>query len=413
MTLLLSLLLTVAPVDTLTLESAYKAAAEHYPGGREISIARQVRDERLGGLASEFLPSVSLGGQAVYYSDVASIPISIPGMDLPSVSNDQYRLGVTVNQLVYDGGILEARRGIERSASDLVAQKVAVETWGLRERVEAAWFGILLADAESASLAVLAQDLGSRLAQARSRAGRGVSTGSDAEILEVELIRVGQQANAAESRRRAGLDVLEELTGWALHDDVELQIPAADRLAAGPRPEMDLFELSRIDLQRKSDLVSRATRPRVTSFVEAAVGRPQGLNMFENETGPFVSLGIRVGWSLWDWNRSGREREALRLQSEVVTAREDAFLQGIRAAAAGVRRDIERLESHLAGDEEIVRLRERISEESRSKLDNGVITATDYLAERNAEQRARLADEVHRIQLAQARARLVTILGAS
>jgi outer membrane protein TolC len=116
---------------------------------------------------------------------------------------------------------------------------------------------------------------------------------------------------------------------------------------------------------------------------------------------------------VWDWNGSSREREVLRLQSEAVTAREEAFEQRVRTAAAQVRREIERLEAHLEGDAAIVGLRARVSAEARSRFENGVITATDYLAERNEEQRARLAESVHRIQLAQARARLATILGAS
>jgi len=242
---------------------------------------------------------------------------------------------------------------------------------------------------------------------------RGVSTGSDADVLRAELIRIGQQVDAAASRRRAGLDVLEELTGWTLGDDVELDLPAPGDESARRRPELDLFEARRTDLDRRAAVASTATRPRVTSFAEAAVGRPQGLNLFENRIGPFFTLGIRVKWPLWDWDASSRDRQAIRLRSEAVSAQEESFLQANRAAAATVRRDIERLEAHLAGDEEIIGLRQRISDESRSRLDHGAITATDYLVDRNAEQRARLGLEAHRIQLAQARARLATILGAS
>ena len=78
-----------------------------------------------------------------------------------------------------------------------------------------------------------------------------------------------------------------------------------------------------------------------------------------------------------------------------------------------MRRDIERLEANLEGDAEIIELRARVAAESRSRLDHGAITATDYLVDRNEEQRARLGREAHLIQLAQARVRLATILGAS
>jgi len=147
MTLLIALLLVSAQADSLTLGKAYTAAAAHYPRAREAEIAARVRDLNLETLRSRRLPAVSLGGQAVWYSDIAEIPLSVPGMELPSVSHDQYRLGLSLDQLVYDGGQVGAMLEVERSTSDVAAMEVAVDTYGLRERVESAWFGVLLADA--------------------------------------------------------------------------------------------------------------------------------------------------------------------------------------------------------------------------------------------------------------------------
>jgi outer membrane protein TolC len=324
-------------------------------------------------------------------------------------------VGLTVDQLVYDGGTTSARRAIEHAVADVAGQEVAVEVYALREQVEAAWFGVLLGEVEAASLDALAEDVAARLGLARSYVERGLATGSNVEILEAEQIRIGQQREAALSRSRAARDVLGQLTGWTLGDSARLELPASGPSvpAGGRRPEIALFELSRASLRRQADLASRRTRPRVTSFVDAAVGRPQGQNMFESDFGPWFSVGVRIGWPVWDWNGSSREREVLRLQSEAVTAREEAFEQRVRTAAAQVRREIERLEAHLEGDAAIVGLRARVSAEARSRFENGVITATDYLVESNEEHRARLAESVHRIQLAQARARLATILGAS
>ena len=371
-------------------------------------------DLRIRNLETRFLPSISLGGQAVYQSDLPSIPISAPGFSLPSISHDQYRVGVTVDQLLYDGGLTNSQKAIERSSSDISVQEIAVATYSLRESVESAWFGILLSEAESASLTVLAEDLEARLDQARSLVDRGAATASNAEILEAEQIRIRQRIRAAESRRTAGFDVLNELTGLSLSEDTPLSLTLENGRypGVGRRPELDLFDLSRQNLESLSALKLRSTRPRISSFVDAAVGRPQGLDFFQNEFGPFVSLGVRISWSFIDWNRSSRDRQVLALQSDGIRAREDAFMQQINATAAKIVREIEQLQDDLTADAEIIALRARISNESRSKLDNGVITATDYLVERNAEYRAQLDEQIHRIQLAASRARLVTILGA-
>ena len=412
MMLLITLTLLAVQADTLTLSQAYVAASEFYPRAREAGISRDIRDLRIQNLDARFLPSMSLGGQAVYQSDVPSIPISVPGFSLPSVSRDQYRVGLSINQLVFDGGLTTAQKDIERSSSDISGQEVVIAIYGLREQVEAAWFSILLSQAETVSLGVLEEDLQARLDQAKALVGRGVATASNSDILEAEMIRLRQRKEAVNSRHWAGIDILGELTGWSVDQDARLALPANETMRSGKRPEEDLFELSRRMLDNQAVLASRRTRPRVTSFVDAAVGRPQGLDVFQNDIGPFVSLGVRVGWSFWDWNSARRDREAIVLQAEAITAQEEAFMQRIRTLAAQVKREIERLEASLVGDLEIVALRARVSAEARSQLDNGVITATDYLVERNAEHRAGLDGQFHRIQLAQARVRLVSILGA-
>ena len=137
------------------------------------------------------------------------------------------------------------------------------------------------------------------------------------------------------------------------------------------------------------------------------------MNFFENDLGPFFSVGIRASWTPWDWHVNARERETLALQADVVRAQEEAFDQGLRGRAARLRSEIEAIESQLALDPEIIELRRRIADDKRSQFDSGIATATDYLTERNAEHRAGLAERQRRIQLAQARAALETLLGAN
>ena len=55
-------------------------------------------------------------------------------------------------------------------------------------------------------------------------------------------------------------------------------------------------------------------------------------------------------------------------------------------------------------DEEIIALRKNITSTSETQLDNGTITATDYLIELNAEAQAHLNKQQHIIQLAKAKA---------
>ena len=108
--------------------------------------------------------------------------------------------------------------------------------------------------------------------------------------------------------------MLEELTGWTLGDEAALELPAPVEEPARRRPELDLFEARRTDLDRRAAVASTATRPRVTSFAEAAVGDdvrgpkrgrrvPRVLSLAEVESilecpDPSTPIGLRAKTSL-------------------------------------------------------------------------------------------------------------------
>ena len=65
--------------------------------------------------------------------------------------------------------------------------------------------------------------------------------------------------------------------------------------------------------------------------------------------------------------------------------------------------EITKMQKLLATDDEIIGLRVKVKEAAKAQLDNGVITANDYLREVNAEDQARQTKITHQLQLLQAR----------
>ncbi|MDX1531454.1 MAG: TolC family protein, partial [Rhodothermales bacterium] len=246
----------------------------------------------------------------------------------------------------------------------------------------------------------------------RVRIDGGVLLPAAAEVLEVELIQLAQQQAEAETHRRAALAVLGLLIGQPLPDETVLALPdPAAPSEDAHRPEYAAFDRAKTTLDRQAALAASARRPRVSVFAEAAAGRPAGLDFFENRLTPFYTAGLRVAWQPWDWRTSAREREMLGLRRAMIEARADAFTLDVAAAAEQQRREVERLEALLASDDALLERRRRITAEAAVRFENGALTATDFLLERNAEHRARLARDLHRVQLAQARARYQTLLG--
>lgn len=414
MTILLVLTLLVAPSDTLRLEACYREAAAHHPLQAEGPLHDAIARLNAEALGTRLLPDLSLRGQATYQSDVPSFPLDVPGFALPVISKDQYRVSLDVEQVLYDGGLTRGRQALEYAQRDVNRQAVAVSVYGQRARIDAAFFGVLVQQAHGASLDVLAADLRARRRHLADRVAAGLGTPDDVDRLDVELLRVAQQQAEVAARRRAALDVLGVLLGRVLPDDTVLAPPRLDDPDGPPgrhRPEYAAFDLNRTLLRARERLAARQTRPRLSGFAEAAYGRPPGLDIFENSFQPFWSVGLRMQWGFWDWRRSRREREALTLQRQLVDAREAAFAREVDLAAAQQRQDIVRLEAVLERDDEIIRLQERLAEQAARRLENGVLTATDYLLERNAAHQARLTRALHELQLLQARVQYRTTTG--
>ena len=65
----------------------------------------------------------------------------------------------------------------------------------------------------------------------------------------------------------------------------------------------------------------------------------------------------------------------------------------------------------VISDNEIISLRKSVTDAAKAQLENGVITANDFLKEVNAEDQARQSLISHQVQLMQAQINYQTIAG--
>jgi len=186
---------------------------------------------------------------------------------------------------------------------------------------------------------------------------------------------------------------------------------ARDRLAAvRTRPEYEQFATTRERLARQADLTAARERPRVSAFARVGYGKP-GLNLLNNAFDSYWLAGVQVQWTPWTWGTVDRERETLALQQQIVATNEAAFTEGLRRAVQTDLATMDRLDAAVGMDSRIIALRERIERETRTRLQEGVVTAAEY-ADRNSDLlQARLARTTHLIELIQTRAHFLTTLG--
>jgi len=105
------------------------------------------------------------------------------------------------------------------------------------------------------------------------------------------------------------------------------------------------------------------------------------------------------------------ERQALAIQQQIVATEEAAFTEGLRRSAVRDLAAIDRLAETLDADSSIIALRERVLDEARLRFSEGVITSDDFVDRETDLLAARLARATHIVELAQARARFLTLVG--
>ena len=407
--------------DTLRLETLHEQALSSDPRSRQLALLRSQSDLRLRSLTTERLPQFNVTGEATHQSDVTSVKLAIPGGGPPEPPKDRWQTQVNLQQLLYDGGSIGARRDIERARLTEARENVRTAQYRLRTEVNSAFFSAFLLQERIAELDALIGDLDARLDVVRARVREGAALPGEAAAIDAERLRAMQARSDARASRVASLTTLAQLSGTTVDERSMLALPdhraAVDsaRAAGGPdsvraRPEFAQFEGARERLARETRLAAAERRPKLYAFGQAGLGKP-GLDQFNREPDEFYMAGVRLEWRFWNWGTTSRSQEILRLQQRIVDTEEAAFAEALERAVQIDLADMQRLEEAVQTDDRILALREQIERQARAQLAEGAITAADYVDARTDVLEARLSRQRHRVELAQARARYLTTLG--
>ncbi len=414
-----TILAQAARQDTVQLGDLQASAVQRDPRGRELELLAAQSRLRQQNLDAERRPTLAVESQAQYQSDVARIPIVLPGGVSPPVpSHDTYDAHVAAQQKLYDPG-LGARRAVEDAQLAESQARLRAALFGLRQNVSDAYFAALRAQSQMAELATGITDLEAQLHVAEARVHEGSALPSEALALHAEILRRKQSVAELGASRRASLDVLADLTRRALDTLSTVGMPElatevvrarTDLASLRARPEYVQFARARDVLQRQEDARGAQDKPRISAFGRTGYGRP-GLNPLNDSFDGYWLAGVQLQWTPWSWGTTGRDREVLALQRQIVAADEQQFTESLRRGVALDAATIDRLAGIVSSDDEIVALRERIAEETRVRFGEGVVTSAEYVDKQTDGLSARISRALHRVELAQARAHFLTTLG--
>ena len=401
--LLVSLQAMAQDKPALTLEQCYNRAASNSPLAQQKALTITAGNLAEKNQNLKWLPQVDLNGQATYQSAVTSFPVKLPNVNVDEISKDQYKATLDVMQPVFDGGIIGTQKKLQHVITNVESQKVEVDLYQLRSKVNAYFFTALLMEENIRLMNLVKEDLNNNIKKVSVQAENGVATNSNVDVLKAELLKTSQRIIEFNATRKAAMQMLEILTGTAIAENTSFVRPAATANAADTiidRPELKLFDFQKQQFQLQSKLISTKSNPKFSLFANGGYGKP-GLNMLKNEFQWFYLGGVKLSIPITSQFTQKREKNVLKIQQQMVDQQKENFLSSNRQFLVQQKNEVEKYQQLIYTDKEIVELRTKIKNTAAFKLENGIITSSDYITELNAESQAMLTQKLHEIQLLQ------------
>lgn len=401
------------PLQQLTLLQAYDLSQKNYPVVKQKDLIRQTASISIDNLQKGFLPQFSLSGQATYQSEVTKVPLSVPGFTIESPSKDQYKLVADISQLIYDGGVTNEQKTLQRLNAVVEDQKVEVDLYKLKERINLLYLSILYLDEQVKQVELVRKDIQTGIKRVDAQVQNGVAFKSNLNMLKAELLKTEQRAIEVKASRKGLVDALALFTGKEISETVQLEKPvsvASVTLNEITRPEIKLYSEQQKLIGQQDRFITAKNLPRASLFAQGGYGRP-GLNMLKNEFDFFYIGGIRLNWSLGGLYTKKNEKEQVDINRKIVEVQKETFLLNTNSQLKQQQAEIDKLQQLISSDNEIISLRKSVTDAAKAQLENGVITANDFLKEINAEDQARQSLITHQVQLLQAQINYETISG--
>ncbi len=394
--------------EVLTLNQCYKLVKENYPTAIQINLLEQKSNFEIDAITKDKLPKLNLVAQGTYQNQVTYFP----NPAIEPVNNDQYRANLDVNQLIYSGGSIDANAKLKAAQTKTQQQQVEVNLYQLKSRINQIYFSILLLQEQNDLLITKQKQLISKIAEVKTGIKFGAILPASEKVLEAENLKVKQQLATILFDKKRLFENLSALTYTTISENAILDKTTVNinPSAENNRPELSFFQLQNDQIEASKNVISKSNIPKLNAFGTAGYGNP-GLNMIDNSFQPIFLVGLRGSWNVFDWNKTQSEKQALVVSAAIVASEKAAFLLNNNMQLQDITNEIQKSETIIATDVEIIILREDVVKSSDAQLKNGVITTSEYLVEFTNLYEAKTNQKVHEIQLELAKANYLVANG--
>lgn len=404
----------LSQAQTYTLQEIEALTVQNYPLVKQAALLNQSAQLNIENIKRALYPQLSINGQATYQSDVTSISLPIAGFKPNLLSKDQYRATAEIQQVIYDGGVNKKTQALAQASAKMELIKNEVDIYKLKERVTQIYCTVLYTNEVINQINLIQKDLQNALQKMEALYKNGLVFNNNVLQIKAQLLKNNQKLDEAYSAKRIVLDALELLANISISNNAQFEVPKNIEINKEnlelSRPELLLFDAQKSTIQNQLGLIQAKTNPKLGAFVQTGYGRP-GLNMLQNEFDWFSIGGVKLQWSLGGYYTAKKEKSMLQNQATMLKNEKDTYTLNNRVQLKQAGDEIEKLAKLIESDKEIIALRDQIKSTSLVQLNNGVITANDYLKEINEYDLANQAMIQHQTQLIQSKLQFQLIKG--
>ena len=389
-----------------TLDQCQQAAERNYPLIAQHDLIARTTDLTVANIQKGWLPQVTATAQATLQNAVPAWPDEMKGLmqqmgvDMKGLAKDQYRVGLDVQQTVYDGGAISAQKRVARQQGVVQQAQLDVDLYGVRKRVNEMYFALLLLEDQIKLNSDLQEVLAASEKKLTSMVKHGTAAQCDLSSVKAERLNVVQQQTTLESQRNVLRAMLSTFCGLDVPAPVKPSPVSVN--GSNNRPELRLIDsqLSLADAQEHA--LDAALLPRLGVFAQGYYGYP-GYNMFKDMMGREWSwngmVGARLTWNIGALYTRHNDKARIQLQRETAQCQRETFLLNNRLEQLQQDETIERYRKLMTQDDEIIALRQQVRKAAESKLSHGIIDVNDLVRDISSENAARVQRSIHEIEM--------------
>ena len=404
--------LSINAQEKLNLEECYELVNKNYPLAKQNALLSKQNEIDLEAINTAKLPTLDLSAQATYQSDVTELPIAIPNVTIESPNNDQYKATVSVNQLIYDGGLINASTEAKTASLRTKQKQLEVSLYQLKKQVNQLYFSVLLLQEKRALLSAKKKQLETKLKEVKAGIEYGMLLPASDKTLEAELLKIEQQFIELDQNKISLIATLSSLIGKIIPSTIVLKNPEVlttlDTKIS--RPEIDLFSLQKQQIETSEQIITKKNLPKILGFASGGYGNP-GLNMLDNSFQSYYMVGLKLNWNIFDWSASKKQRKSLQINKDIIDNQQEIFELNTNIELNQQQSEINKIAAFIQSDETIIDLRKKILDSADSQLKNGIITSSAYITELTNLYEAENNLSTHKIQLLLAKANYKTTKG--